>query len=630
MRLLLITNVFPTPLQSSRGVFNRELVRALRGSHEMRVVCPLPWTDELSAARGGRRMPAGRASVVEGVPSSYPRFYFTPKIFRPQYAAFMWRSIRRTVMRDLMAFRPDAVIGYWAHPDGEMAVRAARLANVPSVVMVGGSDIMLMTRNARRRQRVLDVLRAADAIVPVSQSLRAKLIELGLDAAKIHVVERGVDTAVFHPGDRDEARRRVGIDFAGPVLTAVGRLVPVKGLDILIAACAELRRRGISFQVCLVGDGPLRSALAEQARAAGLEDVIRFVGSVAHHQLPDWYRAADVMVLPSRSEGIPNVLREASACGTPYVASNVGGIPELPDATQNRLVPPENVGALADALADAITELSKGNHIQRARTAAPPANWDDSAHALAQIISTLRDSAGHDGIHMYKPPPDGEIRVSTGSPWLHRRFVRRAIEMAIPRRLFLARGPAGSRSIGLSFDDGPHPEHTPRVLDALGEHGVRATFFVVGRRAMEHPHLIRRMVAEGHTVGHHSFHHAPVALTPVSQLLEEVRQTQDTLKQSAGVTSQLFRPPFGKVTVGKMLRLWRAGQTVVLWSFDPRDYACASSEQLVHRMRARPPRDSDIVLLHDSQPHTAPALGPLIRAARNGGLDFCTLDRWAV
>jgi glycosyltransferase involved in cell wall biosynthesis len=389
MRLLLITNVFPSPLHPTKGVFNLELVRALRrSSHDVRVICPIAWTDEVAGLRSGRHIPPKRSHAADDVLTVFPRFYFSPKILRRHYGGFMWHSVRATLRRQVAEFRPDAVIGYWAHPDGEVAVRAARLANVPAIVMVGGSDVLLMTGHGARRRCVLNVLRAADAVVPVSNNLRNKLIEFGIDSNKVHVVERGVDTSVFHPGDRDEARALVGLHFPEPMLLWVGRMVPVKGLDILLTACTKLRQRGLSFQLCLVGDGPLRGALERQADANGLRDVVRFIGVVSHHQLADWYRASDLIVLPSRSEGVPNVLREALACGKPYVASNVGGVAELGEAWPTVLVVSEDPEALAQGLVETLLTLSRIKAQAELGTSSAT-NWDDSAAALSRVISRL-------------------------------------------------------------------------------------------------------------------------------------------------------------------------------------------------------------------------------------------------
>lgn len=383
MRLLLITNVFPNPLQPTRGLFNRELVAALAREHEVRVVAPISWVDEWRA-RGGNPLGPDRRALVAGAEVEYPRYYYPPRMLRRWYGSFFWWSVRGRVRRLLQAFQPEVVLGYWAHPDGEAAVRAARRRGVAAVVMVGGSDVLVLTRDPARQRRVVDVLRSADAVVAVSHDLKAELVRMGVRPETIHVVYRGVDLDRFSPGDRAEARRRLGMPAEGRILVWVGRLVPVKGLDVLLEACVDVRKRGPALSVHLVGDGPLRKSLGAEVRRRGLEDMVFFVGSVSPEHLADWYRAADLTVLPSRSEGVPNVLREAQACGTPFLASNVGGVREIAREPWDHLVPPEDPAALAEAI---IKMLARG---AVPRIAPPrPAGWLESAHALVEVLQAV-------------------------------------------------------------------------------------------------------------------------------------------------------------------------------------------------------------------------------------------------
>jgi peptidoglycan/xylan/chitin deacetylase (PgdA/CDA1 family) len=199
---------------------------------------------------------------------------------------------------------------------------------------------------------------------------------------------------------------------------------------------------------------------------------------------------------------------------------------------------------------------------------------------------------------------------------------------ALPRRLFLVRGPAASASVCLTFDDGPHPEHTPRLLDTLKELGVTATFFVVGQQAERYPNLVRRIAAEGHAVGHHTFYHTDLRRTSARQLAAEVRRTRDLLARLLGKAPNLFRPPHGKLTPAKLWSLWRAGQTVVLWNVDPKDYACRSADQLQAWCEAHPMQAGDLVLMHDDRPHAAMVLPGLIAVARQRGLTFSTIPDW--
>jgi glycosyltransferase involved in cell wall biosynthesis len=384
MRLLFITDNFPNPCEPTRGVFNFELARALVREHQVRVVSPVSWLREWQLARAGRHLPAGREAVLDGVEVHCPRYYYTPKVLRNWYGSFLWHSVRRTVERLIREERPDVVVGYWSHPDGEVAVRTARLAGVPAIVMVGGSDVLLLTRDRRRRRLIQRVLHDADAVITTSQDLRLNLLRQGLPADKVHVVYRGVDQERFSPGDRGEARRRLGIPSEGLVLVGVGRLVPVKGFDVLLDACGRLREQGLCFRLYLVGDGPCRCALESQVRALGLAEAVTFAGMVQHQALADWYRAADLTVLPSRSEGVPNVLRESLSCGTPFVASRVGGIAELPVSSGSRLVPPEDARALAEAIAGAAVDKSS-----RPANAQASQSWSESAAALVNVIRPL-------------------------------------------------------------------------------------------------------------------------------------------------------------------------------------------------------------------------------------------------
>ncbi|HJZ60019.1 MAG TPA: glycosyltransferase, partial [Gemmataceae bacterium] len=353
MRILFVSTIYPTPAEPGKGVFNRNLVRALSAWHEVAVLAPVPWTVDRPWRQPVALAPDG-SRVLDGVRVHHPRYYYPPKLLASRAGWFYWRSVRATVDRLLRSFRPDVVLGYWAYPDGAAAVRIARETGGRSAVIVGGSDVLIDTRSAARRRRVVEVLRSADAVLSVSDDLRQKAVELGVRPDRSHLWRQGVATDLFRPGDRSVARVRLGIPDADPVVVWVGRMVPVKGLDILVRACGRLKEQGVGFRLYLVGDGPLRRVLEADCRALGVCDRVTFAGPCGHEQLADWYRAADLTVLPSRSEGLPNVLRESVSCGTPFVASRVGGIAEIAEAALDRLVPPEDPAALAEAIAAAL------------------------------------------------------------------------------------------------------------------------------------------------------------------------------------------------------------------------------------------------------------------------------------
>jgi peptidoglycan/xylan/chitin deacetylase (PgdA/CDA1 family)/glycosyltransferase involved in cell wall biosynthesis len=625
MRLLLITNVFPSPMQPTRGTFNLEMSRALcRMGHQVDVVSPVSWVDQWRARREGRDMASRRLDLLHGMRVFYPRYVFPPKVLRTCYGWFMWRSARRTLLPLLKRDPPDAVLAYWAHPDGAVAVRIARKIGKPCVVMVGGSDVLLLTQQAARRRCILRVLEASDAVVAVSQDITSKLRQLGLDPGKIHVGRRGVDAETFCPGDRRAARQRLGLPQDGSLLLWIGRMVPVKGMETLLGAAAILKQRTVDYRLLLVGSGPLETALRHQCRGQCLEERVKFVGPMLHDDLPDWYRAADVTVLPSLSEGVPNVLLESIACGTPFVASHVGGIAEIASPDVDRLVPPGDPLALADAIEQQLLHGPSG-----ADRCFKPGSCEIAAEHLLDVVRSV--SAG--GPLPHASSVDGRATSRRGNltpSWSWRQIVRRVMAASIPKRLFVADGPSKQRLVWLTFDDGPDPEHTPPLLDVLKANHVQATFFVIGSKVERHPDLVRRLAEEGHSIGNHTFRHQRLDDLSQEDLREEICRTQGLLQGLLGKSLPLFRPPFGKLGISTVWCLWRAGQQIVLWNVDPKDYSLDSPAALADRFRAHPLQSGDIVLLHDNHPYAAAVLPEVIREARERGLEFATLEHPAI
>ncbi len=344
-RILFFSTVYPTPWEPNKGAANRSTVAALRELNcEVRVVAPVPWPVR---RRGARSAPA----PIE----RYPTWWYPSLILRTIYHHTMWWSSRRALDAVTRQFRPDAVLAFWAHPDGAVALRFARARGIPMALIVGGSDVMLLPGNRARRRVVADVVAGADHVFAVGSVLVRRCLELGARPEHTSNFLCGVDPAVFTPGDRRDARARLGIDDRFPLLLWIGQMVGVKAIDRLLDATEQLARAFPDVTVALVGDGPERSRLEQRvAASATLRDRVKFAGGVEHQALPDWYRAADLFVLPSRSEGVPTVLLEAMACGLPFVASDVGSIADLLPFGPSRVTPEGDIAALTTAISTAL------------------------------------------------------------------------------------------------------------------------------------------------------------------------------------------------------------------------------------------------------------------------------------
>lgn len=325
LRILSFTTLFPNPGEPGRGTFVRSRLAALARRADLTVVAPV------NAGRrpGALREPIRRDDPA-GFPVFHPRFAVLPGFLKSWDAALLHWETWPQIARAAAKAAPDLVDAHYAYPDGAAAARIADALRKPYVLTVRGSDLEVLARDPARRPAIERTLRRAGAVIAVSASLARRARELGAEPSRVHEIGNGVDLAAFAPSDRGAARRRLGLSPEEPAIVAVGRLDPIKGLDLAIEAMALLRReRSTPARLHLVGEGPARHSLEALVRERGLESSVSFHGEVSPSSLASWYAAADVVTLLSHSEGCPNVVIEAIACGRPVVATNVGGVPEL-------------------------------------------------------------------------------------------------------------------------------------------------------------------------------------------------------------------------------------------------------------------------------------------------------------
>lgn len=213
-----------------------------------------------------------------------------------------------------------------------------------------------------------------------------------------------------------------------------------------------------------------------------------------------------------------------------------------------------------------------------------------------------------------------------------RQFLKSSLKATLPPSWLLIQGPqsassTGAAEVALTIDDGPHPEHTPRVLDLLASAGMKATFFVVGDSCRRYPDVVRRIAAEGHELGNHTWFHGEPTRTSTATFLKEIQQTRQLLRDLTGYDCRLTRPPKGELTLGKMLGLWRQQQTIVLWNVDPKDYAMHDRHEMLGWCDNYHLHNGDIVLLHDDQPYSATFLDRLAAQSLKQ-THFITVSHW--
>jgi len=397
MRALIITNLFPNRVEPGRGVFNQQQFAELAKRCDLTVVAPVPWFPRSGwlrrlSPRWSRFAQVPDAETVGGLPVRHPRYVVIPNAARALYGWLFFLGIRRTVQRLHREAPCDVILATWAYPDVFGAALLARLLQRPLVAKVHGSDIHLFARGPIRRRMITWALRQADAVVAVSEPLREALVRLGVEPSRIALIPNGVDRERFRSKDRREARQALGLPPEGRRVVFVGNLERVKGPDLLLEAMRQLPN---DVCVSFVGDGMLQEELMRMAQADGLNGRVQFAGRRPHADIPLWLCAADVMCLPSRSEGCPNIVLEALACGRPVVATAVGAIPELLRSGEcGIVVPPQQPEALAEALASSLEESWSPEQIRRAVMAN---GWGESAGRVAKLLLAACNGAGNEG-----------------------------------------------------------------------------------------------------------------------------------------------------------------------------------------------------------------------------------------
>ena len=350
LRVLTFTTLYPNAQKPNHGVFVENRLRQTLARHDVRatVLAPVPYfpfaADVFGSYSRFARVPV--SEVRYGIGVHHPRYAVIPKIgmsVAPRLLYFAARAACKRLGIDKNSI--DVIDAHYFYPDGVAAALLARDLDIPFVVTARGTDLNVLPDFPLVRRQIVWAARRAAAVITVSSALKQKLLELGVDASKSAVLRNGVDLEMFKPVERDAARRRLGL--SGHTILSVGNLVPLKGHELTIEALASLR----DSVLLIAGGGPLRDGLQARAALLGVGDRVRMLGEVAHAQLAELYSAADVFVLMSEREGWANVLLEAMACGTPALATNVGGNPEIVASPEAGMVLRErSTAALVEAL----------------------------------------------------------------------------------------------------------------------------------------------------------------------------------------------------------------------------------------------------------------------------------------
>ena len=368
----LLTDLWPSRSEPHSGRFVLGQARALGALYRHVALVPrllfpkahrLIWRDNVQGWQRGWLAPDAPGRVLV-----YPMLR-VPK--RNEAAA---RALGARLALAAARERPALVHGHFLDEVGPAAVSLARRLGVPVVLTAHGTDARWLLEGGvqeRRRRAMRDACLAADRVIAVSKPIAEGLARIGVEGGKLATIAMGVDAELFRPAERGSARARLGVDPDARVVLFVGRATADKGFDVLDRALQDLQD-----VTCLAaGPGPLSSPR------------IRALGVLEPEELAGWMAVADVLCLPSLSEGLPVSVSEALACGTPVVATRVGGIPDQVEPGRNGfLVTPGDAGELAGALDRALAQEWSQDDV---RASSRQFWWPEIAARLAAVYQDV-------------------------------------------------------------------------------------------------------------------------------------------------------------------------------------------------------------------------------------------------
>lgn len=388
IRSLLFSTLYPSSIRPGHGIFVETRLRELlkSGRVEARVIAPVAYFPSQNPRFGEWAKMAATPGFERrnGIDVLHPRYFLPPSVgmnVAPLMLALGARASVAKLIREGFDF--ELIDAHYYYPDGVAAALLAQWFGKPFIVTARGSDLNLIADFALPRRMIQWASGRASASIGVSSALVTRLAELGAAPSRLHVMRNGVDLERFEPIPQNLARRELGLPEGGRLLLSVGHLVELKGHHLAIDALSLLP----DCHLAIVGEGVERSALEARVRSAGLGDRVLFAGARPNEELSRWYSAADALILASSREGWANVLLESLACGTPVVASRIGGTPEvITDEIAGELFFPRETSALVAAVRKVLDRQCDRAQVRRYAEAF---SWDETTRAQLALFENI-------------------------------------------------------------------------------------------------------------------------------------------------------------------------------------------------------------------------------------------------
>ena len=391
MKVLVYTTLFPNHLHPNSAIFIKQRMFhfAKLKDCEIKVVAPVPYCPPWpSLGKWYYNSQIKKYEVIDGIEVFHPRYPLIPKVSMLLHGLSLFLSSLKLLKKINQTFPFDLIDGHYIYPDGFAAVLLGKALKKPVVLSARGSDINQFTGFKSIKPMLCYALNHADHIISVCNALKQEMIVLDINNDKISVIPNGVDTEQFYPVDRKEARNKLALPNNKKIILSVGSLIPRKGFHVILDAFPKLLQEDNTIHLYIIGEGSFRSSLERQIEALKLTQYVTLVGERPNSELKIWYSAADVFCLASSREGWANVIMESLACGTPVVATNVWGAPEILTSTDIGMLVDRNPEDLYIVLK---TALETTWDRKRIRDHVKDRNWLTVADEVNSVFRSVSD-----------------------------------------------------------------------------------------------------------------------------------------------------------------------------------------------------------------------------------------------
>ena len=368
--LLIVTSLYPLPWEKNRATDNWQQFEHLKLNYNVAIVVPVAWPEYVKNLSAKNKKPS-----VKYVP-----YFYIAKLGSRYNSLFMYKSVSLLAISWIKAFKPDHILGSCVYPTGEVVRRLSKTMNVPYSIKTHGSDLLAHLNNPVRVELIKSVLNYASSIFTVSNHLKGNVLELiGFDSEqKVKTVYNGIDKTLFDLRNHQPKTQR---------LIYVGYLKRTNGIMDLLSAFKNVMKNHPCLTLDIVGEGEALKEVANFIEDNNLSDNVVMYGAIQHGNINAFIKEASLLVLPSHSEGLPNILLESISCGVPVVASDVGGIPEIiQEGVNGFLCTPKDTHIIAERIEEALNHRWVPSEI---RETVASFCWQENRKQVTELLSRV-------------------------------------------------------------------------------------------------------------------------------------------------------------------------------------------------------------------------------------------------